>query len=374
MKKITLVLALSVVALHAYADTKISALPAASALAGTEDVPAVQSGATVRTTPAAVATYVGSNLGKVTATTGAAVSATPAYLFTTTNNTSGNEAGLLITGNSSGAGVGFRDSAYTANQRNVTFRYTSGQLTLNACNDAYSSCGTVLYANVSAIGTWGTMTLAPLTLHLGFSGNAISTVAYGDFQLASSAGTNRLQVLANGTATTSNADTVVFKDAANGNTAAVSINGSPVCTVATGCGSGGVAQTTGSFSLTWPNACTTTPTQSWTYTKTGNVVVIHALNSATCTSDSASFVTAVGDLPAAIRPTTTTLTFGAITRNNSANDLTPGCLNIEPNGTVSVFRSDGIASPCTTGWTNSGAKQLGGESNGFPATFTYTLD
>lgn len=42
----------------AYADTKISDLPAASALAGTEAVPAVQSGATVKTTPAAVNTYV----------------------------------------------------------------------------------------------------------------------------------------------------------------------------------------------------------------------------------------------------------------------------------------------------------------------------
>lgn len=42
----------------AHADTKISALPSASALAGTEDVPAVQTATTVRTTPAAINTYV----------------------------------------------------------------------------------------------------------------------------------------------------------------------------------------------------------------------------------------------------------------------------------------------------------------------------
>lgn len=44
-------------ALNAYADVKISALPAGAALAGTEPVPAVQGGATVRTTPAAIAAY-----------------------------------------------------------------------------------------------------------------------------------------------------------------------------------------------------------------------------------------------------------------------------------------------------------------------------
>lgn len=40
------------------ADVKISALPTAAALAGTEAVPCVQSAATVKTTPAAILTYV----------------------------------------------------------------------------------------------------------------------------------------------------------------------------------------------------------------------------------------------------------------------------------------------------------------------------
>ncbi len=39
------------------ADVKISALPAAAALAGTEEIPCVQSAATVKTTPAAILTY-----------------------------------------------------------------------------------------------------------------------------------------------------------------------------------------------------------------------------------------------------------------------------------------------------------------------------
>jgi hypothetical protein len=50
--------ALLAVAPHAYAaDTKISALPAAAAIGGTEAVPVVQSAATVRTTPASLWTY-----------------------------------------------------------------------------------------------------------------------------------------------------------------------------------------------------------------------------------------------------------------------------------------------------------------------------
>jgi hypothetical protein len=40
------------------ADVKISALPAAAALAGTEAIPAVQSAATVKTTPNAILTFI----------------------------------------------------------------------------------------------------------------------------------------------------------------------------------------------------------------------------------------------------------------------------------------------------------------------------
>lgn len=45
------------------ADVKISALPAAAALSGTEPVPTVQAGATVATTPSAISAYVGTNRG-----------------------------------------------------------------------------------------------------------------------------------------------------------------------------------------------------------------------------------------------------------------------------------------------------------------------
>jgi hypothetical protein len=57
MSRIAVVSALLLASLSALADVKISALPAGSALGGTEPVPAVQGGNTVRTTPAAISTY-----------------------------------------------------------------------------------------------------------------------------------------------------------------------------------------------------------------------------------------------------------------------------------------------------------------------------
>lgn len=65
MKKLSVFLAALLYTLAAGADTKISALPAGTTLAGTEALPAVQSAATVKTTPAAISTYVGTALNLV---------------------------------------------------------------------------------------------------------------------------------------------------------------------------------------------------------------------------------------------------------------------------------------------------------------------
>lgn len=73
MKRLAL-LALVAYSTFAFADTKISDLPAGTALAGTEAMPAVQTGATVKTTPAAIDTYVktaGATLGVAKGGTGA---------------------------------------------------------------------------------------------------------------------------------------------------------------------------------------------------------------------------------------------------------------------------------------------------------------
>jgi hypothetical protein len=57
MKRLSILLALLPL-LASAADVKISALPAGTTLAGTEAIPAVQSAATVKTTPSALSTYV----------------------------------------------------------------------------------------------------------------------------------------------------------------------------------------------------------------------------------------------------------------------------------------------------------------------------
>ena len=59
------------------ANTKISALTAASALGGTEAIPAVQSAATTKVTPAQIGTYVCANATPVTLTGGTVTTSTP---------------------------------------------------------------------------------------------------------------------------------------------------------------------------------------------------------------------------------------------------------------------------------------------------------
>ncbi len=68
------------------ADTKISALSAGTALAGTEEIPGVQSAATVKFTPAQIRTYVQGNMTAATIATGTITSSTPAVDVTQTWN------------------------------------------------------------------------------------------------------------------------------------------------------------------------------------------------------------------------------------------------------------------------------------------------
>lgn len=132
----------------------------------------------------------------------------------------------------------------------------------------------------------------------------------------------------------------------------------------------GVAQTTGTFTLNWVTACTTSDTQSWSYTKTGNVVTIFATQNVDCTSDTGGFASVAGDMPATIRPTTAHTIFGANTVNTGAIDATPGCLSINADGSMQVLRS--VTSACNgTAFTATGTKGL--VQTGM-RTFTYTLD
>lgn len=133
--------------------------------------------------------------------------------------------------------------------------------------------------------------------------------------------------------------------------------------------SAGVAQTTGSWNTTWTNACTTTPTQTWYYTKTGNVVSIRAMAGFQCTSDIVGFISDA-DMPASIRPATATVVYGVLTRDNGALNSLAGCLNIAAAGTLQVSQS--TTSVCNgANFTASGTKGMLEQG---PVNFTYTLE
>jgi len=59
---------------------------------------------------------------------------------------------------------------------------------------------------------------------------------------------------------------------------------------------------TGTFVATW-NGFTTSPTTTWTYTKSGNIVTIRAGSTLQATSNTAFLQSGVTDVPASIRPT-----------------------------------------------------------------------
>jgi len=70
-------------------DTKISALSAGTALAGTEEIPGVQSATTVKFTPAQIRTYVAANMTPITLTGGTVTSSTPVMDAAQTWNSGG---------------------------------------------------------------------------------------------------------------------------------------------------------------------------------------------------------------------------------------------------------------------------------------------
>lgn len=141
-----------------------------------------------------------------------------------------------------------------------------------------------------------------------------------------------------------------------------------VVTDCTGCGSG-VTQTTGTFTATFDNACTTSPTLTISYTLTGNVVTLNIPALTNCTSDSSSYSSNAGDMPVSIRPTSSPKVVGvsAGTDNGSAMG---SCVGVTSGGSL-FFRPNGTAGcPGGSTWTSSGTKNGNLNIN----NVTYSLD
>lgn len=134
----------------------------------------------------------------------------------------------------------------------------------------------------------------------------------------------------------------------------------------------GVAQTTGTFQVTWPSICTTVPSQTWNYVLTGSTVTAVMASSVGCTSNSATFVSAA-DWPLALRPARNTAFWGAdITDVSVRRDL--GCLILNTSGTLGVQFSTGLSQPCTnTAYTSTGVKAMSGVG-GLGWAITYSLN
>ena len=125
------------------------------------------------------------------------------------------------------------------------------------------------------------------------------------------------------------------------------------------------AQTSGSFTVTFEDMCTTSPTSVWAWTLLGDIVVIQpAALSAICTSDSVQFKTAVQIVPQALRPTISTRIALDVENNGT---MGRGCLLINSGGQVSLLRLVN-GTTCSSSWTNSGDK------GAYFGNFSYSVD
>lgn len=123
-------------------------------------------------------------------------------------------------------------------------------------------------------------------------------------------------------------------------------------------------QTTGSFSVDFDDACTTTPSYTWNYVRHGNIVSIDpGAGDGTCTSDSSNFQDTSTPVPAAIRPTGGSIYIPATVINDTAQDT--GCVILDTDGTVRVLRTTGTQ--CNLAWTASGTKSA------WIGSFSYIL-
>lgn len=124
-------------------------------------------------------------------------------------------------------------------------------------------------------------------------------------------------------------------------------------------GNAAAVQTSGTFTASFDTACTTTPTITYDYVQTGNVVTIYPVSQTgfTCTSDSTQFATTGAPIPAAIRPNDAVVgSIGDAFTNNGANVWAEANLTAAGNIAFHLCGTFGTATCNVTGWTASGTK------------------
>lgn len=128
-------------------------------------------------------------------------------------------------------------------------------------------------------------------------------------------------------------------------------------------------QESGSFVASFTNACTTTPTITFDWTRSGNIAAVKAVafSGMSCTSDSTQFSTTGTPVPTTIRPSVVSaispLMAGDGTNNGDPTDI---CMEIGTDGNVYIDRPTTAGSACTLiGWTSSGDKSAHPTAQGF---------
>jgi hypothetical protein len=154
-------------------DKKISELPAASAIAGTEEIPVVQSAATVKSTPAAIKTYLN----------GAANTWTGVQQFGAIGGAVGK---FVLAGSTSGSTI--VNAAAIAGSTTMTFPGTTGTVAVDAVANVFSA------AQTFALEDSGTNTvLFPATIRRTSSGTPANGIGVGQaFEVETSAGNNEI--------------------------------------------------------------------------------------------------------------------------------------------------------------------------------------
>lgn len=116
---------------------------------------------------------------------------------------------------------------------------------------------------------------------------------------------------------------------------------------------------TGSFTLTLDDGCTTSPTITVNYSRSGKNVSLRLLGGQTCTSDSISFKTTGAEIPASIRPAATLL-MSSVDKGQNNTAATTICYEITAAGNMQILPRASMVVTCngSASWTNSGTKEF----------------
>lgn len=137
--------------------------------------------------------------------------------------------------------------------------------------------------------------------------------------------------------------------------------------------SGVTVTASGSGTISWDDACTTTPTSPFTYVLTSDnrvSFVLGPMTPNTCTGDSVNMrATSTSTLPVAIRPTVSQYIAGVFTQNNGSNAT--GCMGFANTGILDVTLSAAAGCGTAQNWTSSAGKSVGLDHT---VTLMYSLN